>query len=101
MPLNDLHRGMLFPTTILQCCVLYDQQLNSSNAAVYCFQFIGPVSRRLSNQRQNAQGRYFPSMIQAMYLLIGIATISVTTTIEKGNSHIILNSWLGAGDWFG
>jgi len=32
-------------------------------------------------------------MIQAMYLLIGIATISVTIIIERGKNHIALNSW--------
>src|SRR5580704_2636572 len=64
--------------------------LKISNAPVYCFQFIGPVSTRFSNQRKMDQGRYFPSMIQAMYLLIGIAMISVTTIIKKGKDHIAL-----------
>src|ERR1700722_8524896 len=67
--------------------------LKISNAPVYCFQFIGPVSTRFSNQRKNPQGRYFPSMIQAMYLLIGTAAIRVTTIIKKGKDHIALESW--------
>jgi hypothetical protein len=62
--------------------------LKTSNAAVYCFQFIGPVSRRDSNHRKNAQGRYFPSKIQAMYLLRGTATISVKRMTEIGRNHI-------------
>ena len=39
--------------------------LKISNAAVYCFQFCGPLFRRSSNQRRSRGGRYLPSMIHA------------------------------------
>ena len=33
---------------------------------MYCFQFCGPLSRRLSNHLKTATGRYVPSIIHAM-----------------------------------
>ena len=68
--------------------------LNSSKEAVYCFQFCGPQSNFVSIQRRIGNGRYFPSMIQAKYLLNGIANRVVTTRIEIGRSHIRLKSFL-------
>src|ERR1700756_2085245 len=65
--------------------------LNNSKEAVSYFQFCGPQSSRASIQRKIGHGRYFPSMIQVKYLLNGIANSVVTTRIEIGRSHIILN----------
>src|SRR5258707_1849380 len=63
--------------------------LNSSKEAVYCFQFCGPLFNRASIQRTKGNGRYFPSIIQAKYLLSGIANNVVTTKIEMGRIHIV------------
>ena len=40
-------------------------RLKSISATAYCFQFCGPVSQRLSDQRRKAGPRYLPFMIQA------------------------------------
>jgi hypothetical protein len=62
--------------------------LKINNAAAYCFQVCGPVSRRFSNQAKIRGGLYLPSIIRAIYPLIGIARSVVKTSSDIGRSHI-------------
>src|SRR5262249_40911611 len=62
--------------------------LKINNAAAYCFQVCGPVSSRFSNHANRRGGWYLPSMIQVIYLLIGIARIVVRSMTEIGRDHM-------------
>ena len=64
--------------------------LKKISDTAYCFQFCGPLSIRDSNHRRKRRGRYFPSMIQARYLLSGTEITVATIKIAIGKSQMVI-----------